>query len=275
MPSDRIEARFAQNAVAKTGALLPYFTSGFPNLTATADFIRAADSVGVTAIELGLPYSDSIADGPVIQGSFNYVLSRGQRLVDSFRMVSELRPSVTCALVAMVSFSLVHRFGSDAFMDQCVESGFDGVIVPDLPVEESASLSAAVGRAGLCYIGLVAPTTSPKRRDAIARISSGFIYQIAVAGTTGERIALPAGLSREVAELQSVSRLPVCVGFGISSAKQVREVCGLADGAIVGSAIVRRISEALDKGADPPTILQLVSHFLSGLMSGLTPSNQR
>ncbi len=140
-------------------------------------------------------------------------------------------------------------------------------------MEESASLSATARRAGLCYIGLVAPTSSPARREAIARASSGFIYQIAVAGTTGERATISASLSDDVAQLRRVSGLPVCVGFGISTAQQVREVCTFADGAIVGSAVVRRIDDALRKGASPDALIETASEFLSQLMEGARPQS--
>ncbi len=273
MAVNRIEQRFGDRAVAGTGALLPYFTSGFPDVATTAELIRRADALGVTAAEIGVPYSDSIADGPVIQESFNHALERGCTLEDTFRLASEVRPAVSCALVAMVSYTLVHRKGVDAFMDRAAGAGFDGVILPDVPVEESAPVSAAAHRAGLCYVGLVAPTTSWARREAIARVSSGFIYQIAVAGTTGERPTLPPSLPNETVRLRGISGLPVCVGFGISTAEQVRAVCSFADGAIVGSAIVRRIADGLKKGLEAEALVEPVSAFLAQLVAGAAPGN--
>jgi tryptophan synthase alpha chain len=275
MAGNRIEERFESNAAAGRGALLPYFTSGFPDLGITAELIRRADNLGATAVEIGVPYSDSIADGPVIQESFNYALRRGHKVEEMFQLVSELRPSVECALIAMVSYSVVHRQGVSGFMERAAAAGFDGVILPDVPVEESAPIYAAARRAGLCHIGLVAPTTSPVRRVAIARASSGFIYQIAVAGTTGERRGLPEGLRDAVGRLREIGGLPVCVGFGISSAEQVRAVCACADGAIVGSAVVRRIADAIKGGVDADTLVASVSAFLSQLIqqAGLPPAS--
>lgn len=252
-----------------TGALLPYLTAGFPDLATTEALIRRADSIGAAVIELGFPFSDSIADGPVIQDSFNTVLERGQTVAEIFRMVSEVRPGVNCGLVAMVSHSIVLRHGVDRFMERAAASGFDGVILPDVPVEESAPTKAAAQRVGLCYIGLVAPTTSPARREAIARSSSGFVYQIAVAGTTGERTSLPPGLPDDVARLRQVSGLPVCVGFGIATAEQVRRVCEFADGAIVGSAVVRRIADAVQEGLSRDALIETVTRFISEL-AGVT-----
>lgn len=250
--------------------MLPYFTSGFPDLATALAIVRHADALGVTAVEIGIPYSDSVADGPVIQESFNYVLQRGWKLEDSFNLVSELRPSVQCAIVAMVSYTLVHRLGVDTFMARAADAGFDGVIVPDLPVEESAGVVSSAQRANLCHIGLVAPTTCPARREAIARASSGFIYEIAVAGITGERRSLSPTLADDVGRLREVSGLPVCVGFGISTADHVREVCAVADGAIVGSAIIRRIADALDQGLDLAALPDLTGAVLEELMAGLT-----
>ncbi len=271
MGANRLEQRFRKHGVSTQGVLLPYFTSGFPDVATTAELIRQADALGAAVVEIGVPFSDSIADGPVIQESFNYVLERGHKLEDTFRLVSEVRPAVSCALVAMLSYTLVYRAGVDSFMDRAAGSGFDGVILPDVPVEESAPVSRAAKRAGLCYVGLVAPTTSPPRREAIARSSSGFIYQIAVSGTTGERQTLPSSLPAEVARLREVSGLPVCVGFGISTAEQVGQVCGFADGAIVGSAIVRCIGDAMKKGLKPEALVEPVSAFIARLMSGVAP----
>lgn len=269
MATNRIDERFRKHGVSTQGALLPYFTSGFPDAATTAELIRQADALGAAVVEIGVPYSDSIADGPVIQESFSYALQRGHKLEDTFRLASEVRPAVSCALVAMLSYALVHRAGVDAFMNRAAGAGFDGVILPDVPVEESAPTSKAAQRAGLRYVGLVAPTTSPPRRGAIARSSSGFLYQIAVTGTTGERQTLPSTLPDEVARLREVSGLPVCVGFGISTAQQVRQVCGFADGAIVGSAIVRCIGEALKRGLEPEALVEPVSAFVAQLMSGV------
>ncbi|MCH8146461.1 MAG: tryptophan synthase subunit alpha [Planctomycetes bacterium] len=265
----RIRARLENRKSGMCGAFLPYFTAGFPDAEATAALIRHADSLGAAVVELGFPFSDSIADGPVIQESFHYVLENGHKLENTFRLVSQVRKSVACGLVAMVSYSIVHRFGVDAFLAQSAAAGFDGVILPDVPVEESCLAVAAVTRAGLCHIGLVAPTTSPQRRIAIAKNSTGFVYQIAVSGITGERARLADDLPQSVAELRRVSGLPVCVGFGVSSADHVRQVCRYADGAIVGSAIIRRIDNALRAGLPRDELIRSVAGFLDELASGL------
>ncbi len=246
---------------------MPYFTAGFPDLDTSAALIRAADARGIDIIEIGFPYSDSIADGPVIQGSFYRVLERGHRVADSFELVRGVRDQVTCALVAMVSCSIVGRYGTARFMADAAAAGFDGVIVPDVPPEEAAALHREADGAGLCHIGLVAPTTPPARREAIARESTGFVYQIAVAGTTGERSEVPASLPDEVERLRAASGLPVCVGFGVATADHVREICRFADGAIVGSALIRRIDAASSAGKNGPAIVAELDAFLGELFT--------
>lgn len=273
--TDHIEERLGSARSAGRCALLPYFTSGFPDQATTAELIVAADAVGASVIELGVPYSDSIADGPVIQSSFNYALAHGCRVSDVFDVVREVRGSVGCALTAMLSYSIVHRLGVERFMERAAAAGFDGIILPDVPQEESGPTSAAARSAGLCHIGLIAPTTSLARRELIAREATGFLYQIAAAGTTGEREDLSAALAQteiDIAVLRRHTRLPICVGFGISNAAQVRAVGRIADGVIIGSAIIRRIDDAVGRGANSKTIVAVVTEFLTELSTGLAPS---
>ena len=271
--TNRINERLGADRSARRCALLPYFTAGFPDRATMAALIVAADAVGAAVIELGVPYSDSIADGPVIQSSFNYALAHGCRVGDVFDTAREVRGSVGCALTAMLSYSIVHRVGVERFMERAEAAGFDGIILPDVPQEEAGPTSAAARSAGLSYIGLIAPTTSPARRETIAREATGFVYQIAATGTTGERATLPAKLADNVADLRRHTRLPICVGFGIRNAAQVRVVSRIADGVIVGSAIIRRIDETVGTGADSKTIVAVVTEFLAELSAGLTTSS--
>ena len=266
------QCRITERLVASRpgGSLVPYFTSGFPDVATTAEIIRRADRLQVAAVEIGIPYSDSIADGPVIQTSFHAALSRGHRVADSFRMVAELRPKVECALIAMLSYSIVHKLGPERFMADAANAGFDGLILPDVPIEEARPISAAANRAGLCHIGLVAPTTDADRRRNIVENSSGFVYQIAASGTTGERVSVAGALEAEVAALRQSTSLPICVGFGISTAEHVRSVCRFADGAIVGSALVRRISEGVESGLDRSDLADSVEQVMADLLTGTT-----
>lgn len=257
--------QLAERMRARVGSVLPYFTAGYPDNAVTAELIRRADALGAPVVEIGIPYSDSIADGPVIQDSFNYVLARSYRLNDAFELVREVRDSVTCGLVAMVSFSIAYRLGLDRFMRCAADAGFDGVIFPDVPAEEAAATLRAAKSANLCHIGLIAPTTDRARRELIAASSTGFVYRIAVAGTTGERAMVGDALEEQVRAVRAVTELPVCVGFGVSRPEHVRAVCAAADGAIVGSALVRRIGEGIEQSLDHAGIVNGVAGFLETL----------
>lgn len=266
---NRIDERLAAAASAGNGALLPYLTGGYPDLEATAEWIKRFDAVGITAIEIGFPYSDSIADGPVIQDSFHRALEGGLKVRELFDMAGSVRPQVDVALLAMVSFSIVQRMGTEVFTRRAGASGFDGLIVPDIPFEEAGDVTDAVAAQGLRHVMLVAPSTPPRRAEEIARRSTGFVYQVAARGVTGERDKLPDDLRARVQRLRAVSRTPVCVGFGISNAAHVRQVCEVADGAIVGSAIVRRITEALDAGEPRQVVVETIAGFVEGLAEGI------
>lgn len=249
--------------------MLPYLTGGYPDPSATQEWVRRLDAEGIAAIEIGFPYSDSIADGPVIQDSFNRALDSGFRLESLFEAVAAVRATVEVGLIAMVSFSIVRRGGVERFVERAAQCGFDGLIVPDLPIEEAGEVRAAAEESGLRNILLVAAGTPPERAEEIARQSTGFVYQVAARGVTGERDRLPEDLRTRVERLRAACGLPICVGFGVSTADQVRQVCEVADGAIVGSAIVRRISEALDAGQDRDTLVDSVARFVEGLAEGV------
>lgn len=263
---NRITRHFRALQEADRGAVIAYITAGFPELAISRELIRRADSAGTPVVEIGFPYSDSIADGPQIQESFHEALRGGLRVDDILKMVSELRTGVECGLVAMLSFSIVRKFGVGAFLRKLRDVGFDGVIIPDVSLEELRAAADESIENDLCMIGLVAPTTSPKRCVHIARQSSGFVYQIAVAGTTGERRELGPNVRKMTLELKSACSLPVCVGFGISTPEQVRRVCRVADGAIVGSAIIRRIRDGVTSGQSSGRLVDDVAGFIGGLV---------
>ena len=197
------------------------------------------------------------------------MLAGGLKVCDLFDLVASVRSQVEVALIAMVSFSIVRRMGVAAFARRAARSGFDGLIVPDVPYEEAAEVTDAAGGNGLGHVLLVARTTPPCRAEEIARRSGGFVYLVAGRGPTGERDQLPDDLRARVAHLRAVATRPVCVGFGISNAAQVRQVCALADGAIIGSAIVRRITEALEAGEPHSTIVARIERFVEELIEGV------
>jgi len=225
-------------------AIAPFVTAGDPDVETTLAVLEAVDRAGATLCELGVPYSDPIADGPVIQASYTRALAAGMSLDKLFDLVSRSRATVRMPMLAMASYSLIFRVGIDSFVARAVASGLSGFVVPDLPLEESDELDAACRDAGLALVRLVTPTTPPERAEQIARRSTGFLYCVSVAGVTGERTALPAGLIDRVAWLRERTEVPILVGFGIASPDQAREVAQVADGVIVGSAVVRQLEQA-------------------------------
>jgi tryptophan synthase alpha chain len=229
-------------------ALVPFIPAGYPDLATTAAALPALAAAGGDVIEVGFPFSDPIADGPIIQESFTAALSKKLRVGDVFECIAAVRPKVTAPLVSMVSYSIVFRYGVDRFVSTAKQAGFDGLILPDLPPPEAQSICDRVRSGGLDTILLVAPTTTPKRREEIARLSSGFVYYLSVSGITGERAKLPADLAQNVRQLKGMTDRPVCVGFGISQPSHVAELQGVADGAIVGSAYVKRMKPHLAEG---------------------------
>jgi len=258
------------NSLAESGrkGLLPYVTAGLPDLEATQCVLEALAGLGVTAVELGIPFSDPIADGPVIQSSFTRALAKGIRVRDILAMVGRFRKQHELPLLAMLSYSIVYRIGVEEFLGQAAEAGIDGLIVPDLSLEEAPQTAERVSAAGLVMPMLVSPISSAERRRKIASLSTGFVYYMSVTGITGERSELPPELVENVRELRKISGQPVVVGFGISTAEHVRRVCTVADGAIIGSALVRRILEAEDSGADPETIVQISADAVRDWMTG-------
>jgi tryptophan synthase alpha chain len=241
----------------------PFLVAGDPDADATVELLRRFAALPVRGVEIGFPYSDSIADGPVIQAAFTRSLAAGLRVDHVFEIVRRARASVSYPILGMVSASIVYRIGPEALIDRAGEAGFDGLIVPDLSLEEAPELSRLAASAGLCLPMLVAPTTPASRQTAIAAAARGFLYYVAVKGTTGERRALPPDLAERVKRVRSASRLPVLVGFGISEPVHVREVCTFADGAIVGSALVRRITESA--GADRARMVEDAVEFVAEL----------
>jgi len=235
--------------------LVPFITAGYPDLDTTRALLDDFGPRGLNVCELGIPFSDPIADGPTIQASYTEALDKGvtsRKILDLVR--SYRADGGALALVAMVSYSIVYRHDVEQYLTDLAEAGFDGLIIPDLSLEEAPALEKAAGDRGLANVMLIAPTTSPARQLQIAKHSRGFIYFISVAGITGERDRLPPETIQAVAELRRHTDTPVCVGFGIAKPEQVAEVCKAADGAIVGSAIVRRLSDAktdpVDKRVD-------------------------
>jgi tryptophan synthase alpha chain len=228
-------------------ALAPFVTAGDPDMETTLAVLESLDRAGASLCELGVPYSDPIADGPVIQSSYTRALAAGFTLERLFELSRQATQRVKMPILAMASYSLIYRRGIERFVADAKAAGLTGFVVPDLPIEESDQLDAACRQAGLALVRLVTPTTPPERAEAIARKSTGFLYCVSVAGVTGARTDLPAGLIERVQWLRTKTDVPILVGFGISSPEQARAVAAVADGVIVGSAVVRHLAEAANQ----------------------------
>jgi tryptophan synthase alpha chain len=243
VPASRLDATFAQLRARGERALVAYFMAGDPSLADTERLVIEAERRGADVVELGVPFSDPLADGPVIQRAGVRALAAGASLPRVLEMVATLRAKVSVPLVLMTYYNPVLAFGLKGFARTAIDAGADGVIVPDLPHEESEPLRAEAEPAGLDLIHLVAPTSPPARVKAIARVSRGFIYVVSLTGVTGERRELPKDLDGQVRTLRLVTTKPVCVGFGVSTPEQVAAVGRIADGVVVGSAIVRAVEQ--------------------------------
>ncbi len=259
-----IQSTFAALREKKHLALMPFIPAGYPDLATTAALLPAMEKAGANLIEIGIPFSDPIADGPTVQAAFTAALAKGLKLTDIFSTIRQVRPKVSIPLVAMVSFSIVYRYGVERFAADAKAAGFDGLILPDLPPPEAASVCAKVQAAGLETSLLVAPTTSESRRKEIADLSTAFVYYLSVSGITGERDRLPENIESNLRQLRSITKQPVCVGFGINTPEHLAQLAPLADGAIVGSAVVKRMTQSIDAG--PDAIASAVGDYCRALL---------
>ncbi|MGH7173777.1 MAG: tryptophan synthase subunit alpha [Gemmataceae bacterium] len=266
-----IDALFQRLRSRGRKAFIPFLTAGDPDLAATGQLSRTLTDRGAHLLEIGFPYSDPIADGPVIQASYTRALERGVRVEDIFAAVRTFAVHDT-PLAAMVSYSLIHRRGAETFLAQAAAAGFSGAIVPDLPFEESETLSRLAAQRDFKLIHLVTPTTPRERARDIARRSTGFLYCVSVTGITGERDRLPPELLEQLAWLRRQTDLPLCVGFGISRPEHVRTLREVADGVIVGSAFVRHLEKADSQSLD--VIRAAVGELAQSLVEALNPKDE-
>jgi tryptophan synthase alpha chain len=261
----RIDTIFADLRARKAKGLMPFVCAGRPTIDDTPAMLRAVADAGASIIEVGFPFSDPIADGPVIAAAMHEALQQNLTPQMIFDSVRAARSDINAGLVAMVSVSIVHRLGVSKFVEQAKAAGFDGFIFPDCPLDEAEFFTAPVREAGLAAALLIAPTTPMERAAKIARASRGFIYLLARTGITGERDDAPE-VAERVAALREVTDLPIACGFGIGTPEQAKAVAQHADAVIVGSALVRRIEEAAHSGADATAVAR---EFVASLAAGL------
>ncbi len=241
-----IDTYFGSRRSVIRKAFIPFVTGGDPDVATTERVVVALAQAGASLIEIGFPFSDPVADGPVIQASYTRALDNGVKLADLFAAVKRASgdPALKrVPLVGMASYSLIWRRGPARFIDEAQAAGFSGIIAPDLPLEEAAEFAALASARDFKSILLVTPTTPRERAARIAELSTGFLYVVSVTGITGERDALPAELLDQLRWLRSQTSLPLCVGFGVSKPAHVAMLRDAADGVIVGSAIVRKLAE--------------------------------
>ena len=270
---NRIDALFSRLKSEGRRALMPFVTAGDPDLQTTAALVPELVARGAHMVEVGIPYSDPIADGPVIAASYHRALGRGVKLDQIFQMLRSLRaetaggPSASAPFVTMVSYAIVLRRGVDRYLRELLAAGVDGLIVPDLPVEEAEGLCRQATELDLRLIQLITPTTPRDRAVRIARATTGFIYYVSVAGITGERTTLPPELAENVAWLRTQTELPICIGFGISLPEHIRTLAPVADGLIIGSALVRRLigAEARPRSEVVAEIGEMIAGFSASL----------
>jgi tryptophan synthase alpha chain len=265
----QIDTLFAQLRSAGKKAFMPFVTAGDPDLEFTAAVLRELVARGSHLCELGIPYSDPIADGPIIQQSYTRALDRKLKLAQILEMLGGVTPKITAPIVTMVSYAIILRHGLAKYVDDARRAGAAGAIVPDLPADEATELSQLCRKADFSLVQLVTPTTPRDRALRIAESSSGFLYYVSIAGITGERTELPRDLIDNVGWLREQTPLPICIGFGISQPEHVKKLAPVADGLIVGSAIVRRIAAASEKPRD--AVLKDVGDYAATLLAALNP----
>ncbi len=248
-------------------ALMPFITAGDPDLNFTAAVLEELARRGCHLCELGIPYSDPIADGPVIQASYTRALSHKVKLAEILAMGQRVIPKVPMPVVSMVSYAIIYRHGLEKYVADAKQAGIVGAIVPDLLVDEAGPLAKICRANDFSLIQLVTPTTPRDRAVRIAESSTGFLYYVSIAGITGERTELPPELVDNVGWLKERTPLPICIGFGISTPEHVKLLSPVADGLIVGSAIVRRIAAAAEKPREQ--VVKDVGDYVASLLAVL------
>lgn len=275
----RLPTIFANLRANNRKALMPFIVGGHPRPGDTTKLLVALQRAGASVVEVGYPFSDPVADGPVIAAAMHDALSFGATVASTNAEIAAARATgANLGIVAMVSVSIVHRIGAKKFIADAKAAGVDGFIFPDVPLEETAMLTSLVGDAGLTSSLLFAPTTSSDRATRIAQACTGFIYLLARTGITGDTSdrsegAASSSLVERIRHLRSVSPLPIAVGFGISTPRHVADAVhdAGADAAIVGSALVRRLSDAAARSADPIEVAEsLIRELAAGLRPGLS-----
>lgn len=247
--SNRIDRKFSELKRRGKKALIVFITAGDPNLKKTEALIYAFEREGVDLIELGVPFSDPLADGPVIQAASNRSLKEHTTLRKILALVGRVRKKSDIPILFMSYLNPILAMGANRFAEAARRAGLDGVIIPDLPPDEEKEVRTQIRKKGVEIVYLLSPTSTPKRRRMIARASSGFIYYVSLTGVTGLRNSLPADMKKNILKIKEDTRLPVCVGFGVSKPVQADGIARYADGVIIGSVLVQALSKHAHENA--------------------------
>ena len=264
--TDRIASTFNRLSKEHRAGLVTFITAGDPNLQTSLEILDRLPSAGADIIEIGMPFSDPMADGPAIQAASLRSLANGGSLRATLEMVRSFREkNQTTPLILMGYFNPIYQYGTTQFVNDAASAGVDGLIMVDLPPEEDDELCDPARTAGLHWIRLVTPTTNASRLSDVLANSSGFVYYVSIAGITGTQSAAAASIEKAVQQIKSKSDLPVAVGFGIKTREQVKEIGNIAEGVVVGSAIVNEIEQNLDANGQPNA--ELVERVISLVQS--------
>ncbi len=261
----RIKQKFRELKAKNKKAMIVFLTAGFPDMATTKKLVLELERSGVDLIELGVPFSDPLADGPVIQESSRRSLAKGTTLSKILNLVKSLRKQTQIPICLMTYYNLIFCFGKKRFLDAARASGVDGVIIPDLPPKEDKGFIKDCRKHDIDTIFFLSPTTVKKRISFIDKSTGGFIYYVSLTGVTGARDRLPADLVKNLKLVKKHTTKPVCVGFGISRPDQIKQICRIGDGVIVGSAVIKEIKKNLGK----PGLVKKVTKFVRYLSSNL------
>ena len=262
---NRIDERFKDLKSEDKKALITYIMAGDPSLKVTEDLIYSVEEAGADIIELGIPFSDPLADGPVIQRASERALASGTTVKKVFDMVGKVRKKSQLPIVIMTYYNIIFKYGELRFIQDAEKSGIDGLIIPDLPPEEGESLTEAAQKHNIDLIFLLSPTSNDKRISLISKKSRGFIYYVSLTGVTGIRTRLSESIAPMIKKIKASTDKPVAVGFGISSAEQAGQVSAYADGVVIGSAIVKLIEESRSTGETITAVKKLVDNLKKGI----------
>lgn len=245
----RITEKFEELRAKKEKALIVYVTAGDPSLAVTRKLVLSLEKSGADLLEIGVPFSDPTADGPVIQAASRRALKAGASLQGILDLVADIRRVSQIPVVLFGYFNPIFAYGAEKFSKEAKNAGVDGILVVDLPPEEAGELRVFTDAAGMDFISLVAPTTGQNRLKTIVRSASGFLYCISITGVTGTAAPKTEPIAREISKIRKLTKLPIVVGFGISSAGQARAIAGIADGVVIGSSVVKLIGENQNGGS--------------------------